>query len=109
MEYIYKQYDLETKKNITDKKIITISDLHFNPNITKYDLDDLVIKINDKLPQYIFILGDITTFNNLEENKVFKENILYLLPLIFGIITSIFLFSKLILYFLKYAVTSITL
>lgn len=36
---------------------------------------------------------------NIKSN--FKENILYLLPLIFGIITSIFLFSKLILYFLN--------
>ena len=75
MEYIYKQYNLETTKNIKDKKIITISDLHFNPNITKYDLDNLILKINDKLPEYIFILGDITTFNNL-------ENILYFLKIL---------------------------
>lgn len=81
MEYIYKQYDIETKKNIKDKKIITISDLHFNPNITKYDLDDLILKINDKLPEYIFILGDITTVNNFENIK-FKENILYFLKIL---------------------------
>ena len=81
MEYIYKQYEIETKKDIRDKKIITISDLHFNPNITKYEIDDLILKINDKLPEYIFILGDITTFNYLEDNK-FKEKILYFFKLL---------------------------
>lgn len=81
MKYIYKQYEIETKKDIKDKKIITISDLHFNPNITKSEIDDLILKINDKLPEYIFLLGDITTFNNLEDNK-FKENILYFFKLL---------------------------
>ncbi|MBQ8472476.1 MAG: metallophosphoesterase [Bacilli bacterium] len=81
MKYIYKQYEIETKKDIKDKKIVTISDLHFNPNITKSEIDDLILKINDKLPEYIFLLGDITTFNNLEDNK-FKENILYFFKLL---------------------------
>ena len=81
MEYIYKQYEIETKKDIKDKKIVTISDLHFNPNITKYEIDDLILKINDKLPEYIFILGDITTFNYLEDN-IFKEKILYFFKLL---------------------------
>ena len=47
---------------------ILISDMHFNREITKSELDDLILKINDKLPEYIFILGDITTYNNLEDN-----------------------------------------
>lgn len=66
MEYIYKQYEVETQKKLNEKKIVTISDLHLNENITKYELDDLIIKINDLLPEYIFILGDVTSYNHLQ-------------------------------------------
>lgn len=78
MEYIYKQYEVETKKKLTDKKVITISDLHLTNEVTRYELNDLLLKINDILPQYIFILGDIFAFQYLED-AIFKKNILYFL------------------------------
>ena len=81
MEYIYKQYNIETLKDIKNKRIITISDMHFNTDITKYEIDDLILKINDKLPEYIFILGDLTTYNNLE-NKEFQKKIAYFFKLL---------------------------
>jgi len=79
--FITKEYELTTKKEINDKRIVTISDFHFNTDTTILELDKLLIQINDLLPEYIFILGDITPFYNLENQK-FKEKLLYFFKLL---------------------------
>ena len=93
MEYIYKQYEVETQKKLNEKKIVTISDLHLNENITKYELDDLIIKINDLLPEYIFILGDVTSYNHLQ-NKNFQKNLLYFLKVLASLAKTYMVFGN---------------
>ena len=93
MEYIYKQYEVETQKKLNEKKIVTISDLHLNENITKYELDDLIIKINDLLPEYIFILGDITSYNHLQ-NENFQKNLLYFLKVLASLAKTYMVFGN---------------
>lgn len=93
MEYIYKQYEVETQKKLNEKKVVTISDLHLNENITKYELDDLIIKINDLLPEYIFILGDVTSYNHLQ-NKNFQKNLLYFLKVLASLAKTYMVFGN---------------
>lgn len=93
MEYIYKQYTIDSKKINRDKKIVTISDLHFNTKINLHEFDELLLKINDLIPNYIFILGDIFTYNNLE-NVDFKKNILHFFKLLSTIGKSYLIFGN---------------
>lgn len=93
MEYIYKQYTIETKKVTDDKRIVTISDLHFNSKTDLNEIDALLLKINDLIPNYIFILGDIFTYNNLE-NITFQKNILLFFKLLSTIGKSYLIFGN---------------
>ena len=93
MKYIYKQYEVKTPKKLKEKKIVTISDLHLKESITKYELDDLIIKINDLLPQYIFILGDVTSYNHLQ-NKNFQKNLLYFLKVLASLAKTYMVFGN---------------
>ena len=70
MEYIYKQYEVETQKKLNEKKIVTISDLHLNENITKYELDDLIIKITGRyiVSNIVQILSYTTNENYIYAN-----------------------------------------
>lgn len=71
MNYIIKEYEIPTNKILESKKIVTLSDLHFNQEITYQELDSLLVKIVDLAPNYIFILGDLFTFQETE-NSIFK-------------------------------------
>ncbi len=81
MEYINKRYDIITDKPVEETKILTISDLHWNFKLQKEDIDDLIIQINDYLPNYIFLLGDICTYNDLQDYD-FKKTMLYFFKLL---------------------------
>ena len=75
MNYIIKEYTIPSNKILENKRIVTISDLHFNNNITYQELENLLVRIVDLAPNYIFILGDLFTFNELEK-PMFKINML---------------------------------
>ena len=64
MDYKYNEYELKTKKEIPQTKIVTLSDLNWNQQTTKSEMDDVIIRINDIVPKYIFLLGNITNYNN---------------------------------------------
>ena len=83
MDYTFKQYEIETKKNmeLEETKIITLSDLNWNTNITNYEINDLIVRINDIIPKYVFILGNITTYDCLQ-NELFQKKISYFFELL---------------------------
>lgn len=93
MEYNYKKYDILTNKNIDETKIVTISDLNLNDTITRSDINDIIVKINDILPKYIFILGNVCTYNNLEKID-FNEKLTYFFNLISCIGKSFIVFGN---------------
>ena len=75
MDYKFKQYEINTKKNINndETRIITLSDLNWNNYLTKYNIDDLIVAINDYCPKYLFILGNITNYNYLQDKNFQKK------------------------------------
>ena len=81
MEYITKQYGILTEKNIKETNIVTLSDLHWDYTLGIQDIYDIVSRLNDYFPEYIFILGDISTFDNLQEYN-FKKKLLYFFKLL---------------------------
>ena len=81
MDYKYKEYDIKTKKELPQTKIVTLSDLNWNEHITKGEIDDIIVRINDIIPNYIFLLGNITTYDNLK-NILFKEKLKYFFDLL---------------------------
>ncbi len=94
MEYTYKEYEILTKKEIGETRIVTISDLNWNQELTKTDIQDLIVRINDTLPKYIFLLGGITSYNNLEE-KEFQKHLDYFLQLLSSIGKAYLVFGNL--------------
>ena len=84
MDYKYKEYDIKTKKELPQTKIVTLSDLNWNEHITKGEIDDIIVRINDIIPNYIFLLGNITTYDNLK-NILFKEKLKYFFDLLYCI------------------------
>ena len=93
MEYNYKNYEIMTAKKIDETKIVTISDLNWNKNITRSDINDLIVRINDILPKYIFILGNVCTFNNLEDDE-FNKKLTYFFKLLSCIGKSFIVFGN---------------
>ena len=81
MKYINKRYDVISEKPIDETKILTISDLHWDQKLNKNDVDDLIVQINDYLPNYIFLLGDVCTYKSLEDYD-FKDTLLYFYKLL---------------------------
>lgn len=74
MEYKNIGYQILTSKTIPDTKIVTISDLNFNKETDKHDMIDLVLSINDLMPNYVFILGNICTYDQIQYT-VFENNL----------------------------------
>lgn len=93
MDYKYKRYEILTNKNIEETKIATISDLNWDLNITKKEINDLIVSINDLLPKYIFILGNVCTYNNLQ-NIEFNKKITYFFNLLSCIGKSFIVFGN---------------
>ena len=81
MDYRYKKYEIKTKKEIPQTKIVTLSDLNWNGHTTKGEIDDIIVRINDILPQYVFLLGNITTYDNLK-NRLFRNKLKYFFDLL---------------------------
>ena len=81
MDYKYKNHEIVTNKNTHQTKIITLSDLNWNENLTKEDIDDIIIRINDILPKYVFLLGNIANYNVLRIS-LFKEKLKYFFDLL---------------------------
>lgn len=93
MDYKYKKYNILTNKNIEETKIVTLSDLNWNDHLSTYDINDLLLIINDILPKYVFILGNVCTFNNLE-NQEFNEKLTYFFKLLSCISKSFIVFGN---------------
>lgn len=93
MEYNYKKYEILTNKNIDETKIITISDLNWDQGLSRSDINDLIVKINDILPKYIFILGNVCSYNNLQ-NTQFNEKLTYFFNLLSCISKSFIVFGN---------------
>ena len=93
MDYKYKEYEIKTKKEIPQTKIVTLSDLNWNEKTSKYDMMDIIVKINDILPKYTFLLGNITTYNNLK-NNLFLNNLKYFFDLLSSITTPYLVFGE---------------
>lgn len=93
MEYNYKKYEILTNKQIDETKIVTISDLNWNQDTTRSDINDLIVSIYDMLPKYIFILGNVCTYNNLEDTY-FNEKITYFYKLLSCIGKSFIVFGN---------------
>ncbi len=81
MEYTYKYYIKETAKDIPEKRIATISDLHFGKNLSNRTIDEILIQIHDILPEYLFILGDLFPYEYLN-NKDFKGKVISMLKVL---------------------------
>lgn len=62
------------KNEISDKKIIQISDLHFNKNTPKRRIANIIKKIKSLNPALIFITGDLIDNKNGIDNA---KNIIY--------------------------------
>ena len=62
MEYTYKTYAKEVESIKGEHKIATLSDLNIDFNSTMGELNDLFLSINDRLPEYIFLLGNMFIF-----------------------------------------------
>lgn len=92
MEYKHRDYEILTKKDIYDSNIITISDLNWNHEITRSDINDLIVQINDFFPRYVFILGNVCTYYNLEDPET-RENIKYFFQLLSCITKSFIVFG----------------
>ena len=93
MDYKFKQYEIETKKEIEETKIITLSDLNWDTKLTKYKMDDLIVRINDILPKYVFILGNVATYNHLQD-KDFQKHLSYFFELLSCITKTYMVFGK---------------
>ena len=81
MDYKYNEYDIKTKKEIPQTRIVTLSDLNWNKDTTKSEMDDIIIRINDIVPKYIFLLGNITDYNTLK-NYLFQKKLSYFFDLL---------------------------
>ena len=92
-DYKIKQYEILSKKNSEETKIVTLSDLNWNLDITKYDINDLIVKINDILPTYTFILGNICNYELLQDEN-FRDKLSYFFNLLNSISQSIIVFGN---------------
>ena len=82
MDYKCIGYEVHTQKNIQEEtRIATISDLNWNFTTDISEMNNLLISINDLIPKYIFILGNICTYNKLFDYD-FRKNYLYFLELL---------------------------
>ena len=81
MQYNYKKYEILTNKDVEETKIVTISDLNWDLDTTRTDINNLIVAINDMLPKYIFILGNVCTYDNLI-NADFNKKITYFFDLL---------------------------
>ena len=81
MDYTIKKYEILTKKNIDENRIVTISDLNWDTNTSLNEMKDLLVNINDVLPKYVFILGNICTYNTLND-VAFNEKLTYFFELL---------------------------
>ena len=82
MEYIIKETTIETEEIKREIRIVTLSNLNLK-NTSTNDFNDLLIRINDCLytrsisekdiPTYIFILGNITNLNYLDDEHFKKR------------------------------------
>ena len=95
MDYKYKEYVVETNKQmeLEETKIITLGDLNWNHSLSKYQMDDLIVRINDIIPNYLFILGNITDYNTLQ-NILFQEKLAYFFELLSYITKTYIVFGK---------------
>ena len=95
MNYKFKQYEVKTKKEMynDETRIITLSDLNWTNSITKYNIDDLIVAINDIMPKYLFILGNITNYNYLQD-KDFQKKLAYFFDLLSNITRTYLVFGK---------------
>lgn len=93
MDFKYNEFEILTNKNIDETKIVTISDLNWDFDTTKSDINDLIVKINDILPKYIFILGNVCTYDKLKDD-FFKEKLTYFFKLLSCIGKSFIVFGN---------------
>jgi hypothetical protein len=93
MDYTKKEYNIITDKVNEETKIVTISDLHWNESLQIDDINNLIVNINDILPKYVFILGDLCSFNNFY-NHEFKEKFLHFFKLLKSITNTYVIFGN---------------
>lgn len=62
----YKVYDNRVKQ---DFKILILSDLHYNPNMSSKKLNDILKKAKEIAPTYIFIPGDFLDYKDVFYDK----------------------------------------
>lgn len=66
MKFFIKQCEIKTNKDVTTKKIIGLSDLHYTKYLTTSFLEQLTLKVNQIQPDYIFFLGDLVDDGSYE-------------------------------------------
>ena len=81
MDYKYNEYEIKTKKEIPHTRIVTLSDLNWDENLKKSNMDDIIVRINDIVPKYTFLLGNITSYNTLKKT-LFQEKLKYFFDLL---------------------------
>ena len=93
MDYKIKQYEILSKKNIEENKIVTISDLNWDESTSLNEMKDLIVIINDILPKYVFILGNVCSYYDLQ-NKIFNDKLTYFFELLSCITNSFIVFGN---------------
>ncbi len=93
MNIINKNYFLETEKEIEDKTFVLASDLHADSSLSIKDIDKLVEAISKRMPDYIFLLGDILPLASLNDYEL-RGKVLYLLKLISNITKTYMVFGN---------------
>ena len=93
--YKFKQYEINTNKSMNNEetRIITLSDLNWNNTTTKYDVNDLIVAINDLYPKYLFILGNIANYKYLQDKQLLN-NLKYFFELLASITKTYIVFGK---------------
>ena len=93
--YKFRQYEMNTNKNMNndETRIITLSDLNWNKDITRYEINDLIVSINDLHAKYLFILGNITNYNNLQD-LLFQKKLKYFFDLLSTFTKTYLVFGK---------------
>lgn len=82
MDYRNIGYEISTKKDIPEEtRIVAVSDFDWDTSISGMDMNNLAVCINDFVPKYICLLGNICTINNLYDEE-FRKKYLYFLKLL---------------------------
>ena len=93
MNYTVKQNEIYTEKEVGETRIVSLNNLNWDKNLSHSDIQDLIVKINDLLPNYTFILGNICNYHLLD-NSEFRNKIIYFFKLLSCISKSYIVFGN---------------